>query len=210
MSLDNPKGTESSVSKNTKQRRTFLKRATAGAAIVSIPGRSAWATVNGSVVASGHGSGSTTVGCHQILSPGSWKNKWANNWGLVPTNRPFKLAFGGNAIKSVDANGKPTEYFADTLTLSNVLNINGQGYKGPGNVNFHMVGIYLNAANHGATLGDQTINYPVLDDAHGGSLSSFGIWLYSQTLTNAEGLGATLSQMVDDYHVNTGNLCPVI
>lgn len=58
MSLNNPNGIESSVSKNTKQRRIFLKRATAGAVIASIPGRSAWANMTGSIVASGHGSNS--------------------------------------------------------------------------------------------------------------------------------------------------------
>jgi hypothetical protein len=41
VSLGNPNGIESLVSKNTKQRRTFLKRASAGAAIASIPGCSA-------------------------------------------------------------------------------------------------------------------------------------------------------------------------
>jgi hypothetical protein len=47
MSPNNPNEIESSVSKNTKQRRIFLKRATAGAVIASIPGRSAWANMTG-------------------------------------------------------------------------------------------------------------------------------------------------------------------
>ncbi|WP_339722163.1 hypothetical protein [uncultured Paraglaciecola sp.] len=57
MSLDNPNGIESSVSKSTKLRRKFLKRASATAVVGAIPAKSVWATgVANSIVASGHGS----------------------------------------------------------------------------------------------------------------------------------------------------------
>ncbi len=59
MKIEHPKGTESSVSKNTKsnKRRTFLKRASATAVVGAIPAKSVWATgITNSIVASGHGS----------------------------------------------------------------------------------------------------------------------------------------------------------
>ncbi|MGS2721917.1 hypothetical protein [Paraglaciecola aestuariivivens] len=45
MNIDNPKGSEPSVSAQTKVRRTFLKRATAGAVLTSLPAHSVWGAV---------------------------------------------------------------------------------------------------------------------------------------------------------------------
>jgi hypothetical protein len=81
MSLGNPNGIESSVSKNSKQRRTFLKIASAGAAIASIPGHSAWAGIAGSIVASGHGSDWNGGNCIILRSHGCWKR--TINWAEV-------------------------------------------------------------------------------------------------------------------------------
>jgi hypothetical protein len=70
MSLDDPNGIESSVSKNTKLRRTFLKRASATAVVGAIPAKSVWATgITNSIVASGHGSDFADGRDIELLSP---------------------------------------------------------------------------------------------------------------------------------------------
>lgn len=70
MSLDNPNGIESSVSKNTKIRRTFLKRASAGVIVASIPAKSVWANgITNSIIASGHGSDFANGREIELLSP---------------------------------------------------------------------------------------------------------------------------------------------
>ncbi|MCF2947729.1 hypothetical protein L0668_06405 [Paraglaciecola aquimarina] len=84
MSLDNPKGIESSVSKNTTPRRTFLKRATATTMVASLPLSSSWATGGGNGCAvSGNLSGNLSRECepNQIIgkSPNYWKEP--NNGG---------------------------------------------------------------------------------------------------------------------------------
>ena len=85
MSLDNPKGIESSVS-NTQPRRKFLKKASAGALITSLPAHSVWGntcSVSGAMSGnlSGTGGGGGPV-CDQPelfegRSPGSWKQFFA-------------------------------------------------------------------------------------------------------------------------------------
>jgi hypothetical protein len=70
MSLENPNGIESSVSKNTKLRRTFLKRASATAVVGAIPAKSVWANgITNSIVASGHGSDFAHGVPIELLSP---------------------------------------------------------------------------------------------------------------------------------------------
>jgi hypothetical protein len=72
MKIEHPKGTESSVSKNTKSnmRRTFLKRASATAVVGAIPAKSVWATgITNSIVASGHGSDFADGRDIKLLSP---------------------------------------------------------------------------------------------------------------------------------------------
>ena len=70
MKIDNPKGTESSVSDKANVRRTFLKRASATAVVGAIPAKSVWATgVTNSIVASGHGSDFANGRDIELLSP---------------------------------------------------------------------------------------------------------------------------------------------
>jgi hypothetical protein len=208
MSLDNPKGIESSVSKNTKQRRTFLKRATAGAALVSIPGRSAWATVNGSVVASGNGSNTTVGACIQLLSHGKWKTH-LNEWGVVPTNETFSNAFGGLAFIKLTGKPDPTAsitYTDPTISLQQAMS---NTHPGPGNVNVQMAAMYITAANHGRQIGSEVIYYPVLQELYGAgataqskadALAAYGRFLYTQAISNPGELGKTLGELIDENH----------
>ncbi|WP_158971615.1 hypothetical protein [Paraglaciecola sp. L3A3] len=191
MSLDNPKGIESSVSNNTKQRRTFLKRASAGAVIASIPGRSAWATIAGSVVASGHGSNnipSTSVAPIALLSHGFWKQRLhpTRNNGRRGSHRADNVAFN-----SVFTASSITDTFYEVLTGSQ------------DNVHFQMVAMYLNAKYHG-TLG---INYPVVYNAYYSEatnaaypdLDAFAQQLWSLSLTNSN-FGSELDDLINNNH----------
>lgn len=194
----------------TKSRRVFLTRATAGAVIASIPGRSAWATVNGSVVASGQGSNPVQGACTQLLSHGYWKNH-TFDWGQVLITETFFGAFGGYAFSSNSAK------FSQDNTLINILNgkkPNGSrdnDWKGPGNVNIQMIALYLAAANHGKTLDNQVIYYPVLAD-YANKLKgagSYGSYLYSQAdnAANRTAFGQTLDMTINNNHApKTGSL----
>jgi hypothetical protein len=96
MKIEHPKGTESSVSKNTKsnKRRTFLKRASATAVVGAIPAKSVWATgITNSIVASGHGSDFADGRDIKLLSPCSILTLLsANTDASLDLN--FSLVFG--------------------------------------------------------------------------------------------------------------------
>jgi hypothetical protein len=208
VNLDNPESKGSSVANDTSVRRTFLKRASAGAVIASIPGRSAWATVNGSVVASGHGSGTSSGACTQLLSHGYWKMH-LGDWGSVPTSQTFVQAFGGPAIGNTSGQNIPASgYYNSSLTLSYIIAREGNGpsgFGGPENVNIQMIAMYLNAANHGQLLSNQLLYYPVLAN-YAGKLNpsdgpgSYGAYLYSQALSNPGALGLLLSSTISTNH----------
>lgn len=189
MSLENPKGIESSVSKNTVQRRTFLKRASAGAALASIPGRSAWATVNGSVVASGQGSDFSQDVEIKLLSHGIWKQRThpTLNNGNRGTHRADNVAF--NSVFTLST-------ISDTF--HEVLNGSQQ------NVHFQMVAMYLNAKYHG-TLGlvypiVKNALYPETSGAPFDSYSEYAAELWSMYLSNPN-LGSELDGLIVSNHV---------
>jgi hypothetical protein len=194
MSLDNPKGIESSVSKNTEQRRKFLKRTAAGAVIASIPGRSAWAGMAGSIVASGHGSDWNDGGCTELLSAGYWMNH-QGNWGIDP-NKLFSAVFLGDPIHKDGVN----TYLGKTMkeVIENPGG-GGNGLGGPSNVNFHMVAMYLNASNHGS----YNIYYPAATQH--GSLSAYASYLYNEASLDPSAVGVLLGETIDTYHVGTSN-----
>ena len=194
MNQDNSNGTEPTVSNNSKVRRTFLKRATAGAVIASIPGRSAWAGIAGSIVASGHGSDWSQNTCTEILSHGFWHKgeQWA-----VSTSTTFKSAFGGEPIDPSDnATGK---------TLLQVLNSSGNGptgLGGPANVNVHMAAMYLTAAHFAANPVPNSLGifYPAVQQH--GSLAAYGSYLYAEASAAPSTVGLLLSNTIENYHVD--------
>jgi hypothetical protein len=181
MSLDNPNGIESSVSKNTKQRRTFLIRATAGAAIASIPGRSAWAGIAGSIVASGHGSdfnqGTTTVlldACG-VLSDG--------------ISGTFKDYFGRDPIGGSDASVKGI--------------LEGTDDPNSDKVNAAILIMLYNASNHGFS----GINYPVLSQ-HNNRPLDFANYLYAQASADPSGVAGLLWSTIGTYGGSSSTCTP--
>jgi hypothetical protein len=199
VSLDNPNGIESAASKNSKQRRTFLKRASAGAVIASIPGRSAWANIRGSIIASGHGSDMNAGRATALRSQGYWKN---HGFGNVSSAQTFAGAFGfGNNAFKVKDNGSVGTFNSDNslINILNGLKPNGDrknSWKGPNDINVQMIAMYINAANHN---GSEGVFYPALD-MHG-SIEAFGLWLYNSAKDDAFGIGTFLKNTIEENHV---------
>lgn len=207
MNIDNPKGTEPSVSAQTKVRRTFLKRATAGAVIASIPAKSVWANgITSSIVASGHGSDWNGGNSIALLSHGIWKQRLdpdvtnGNNGTHSGDNVSFADVFHGNPIE--DGVGGT---FGSDNTLFNVLwgcdpdGTRNNEWKGPGTVNCQIVAMYLNAKYHG-TLG---LDYPVVNTTTGrpfASLDDYATKLYELAVSDPNTVGSQLSSLIDLYH----------
>lgn len=192
------KSVESSVSSvsahatgSGKSRRQFLTKATAGLVIASLPARSVWASGGGvaqSIVASGHGSDFADGDPIELLSPGYWMNHELQYHKLV-----FSNIFGGRAFTKSGSPSLPL-----SITFGQILMSSGKtNYKGAGNCNFHMVGMYLNAINHGSF----GINYPIIGFGQPfATASDFAKYLYNKALINPSGLGSELSSIIDNYH----------
>jgi hypothetical protein len=210
MSLDNPNGIESSVSKNTKLRRTFLKRASAGAVIVSIPGKSVWANgITGSIVASGHGSDWNDGKCTALLSPGFFKGNGHNDDWSGMHDDSFSLIFGGPPIRS---QGSTYDDFTLNTVIQNPggggdndadgLKSNGKGHQlgGLNNVNFMLVAMYLNAHFHGLF----DIEYPIASVSFNGDATAFAKHIYAEALLDTEGMANLMAAMITQFHVGGG------
>lgn len=188
------------VAASKQVRRTFLKRASAGAVIASIPGRTAWAGILNSIVASGHGSDFSDGECMQVLSPGYWVNH-TSDWGPVLLTTTFNDAFGGEPLFPKDT--------TPGRTLLEVLQRPGNSsgkLGGPNNVNFFLVSFYLMAANHGS----HGIHFPVLGVGQPfPDLDAYADYLYAEAVANPGAVGTTLSDITNNYHYLTGDICPL-
>jgi hypothetical protein len=162
MNIENPKGTESSVSKNTKSdvRRTFLKRASASAVIASLPLKATWAGGAGTGCSvSGNLSGNLSRDCSTAQidgrSPGGWHKyyKPGSNKYQADSSIPFdgteeckwSFVFGLGRdpflVSSFDTDAELWWFLPE---------IGDDGYSPTGsaeysNLNRHLVAAYLNA-----------------------------------------------------------------
>jgi hypothetical protein len=214
MKIEHPKGTESSVSKNTKSdvRRTFLKRATAGAVIASIPAKSVWANgITGSIIASGHGSDWNDGKCTGLLSPGFFKGNGHNDIWADMHDEDFSLIFGGAPIRS---HGTTYDDFTLNTVIQNPggdggngtdgLKSNGRGYQlgGLSNVNFMLVAMYLNSVFHG----QYGIEYPIASVSFSGDATAFAKHIYNQAVTDPAGMANLMAAMITQFHVGDEDL----
>ena len=132
MKIENSKGTAPFVSKNTKSevRRTFLKRVTAGVVIASIPGRSAWAGIAGSIVASGHGSdfnqGAQTVLLDACAVAARISGKFKD---FFPTENPIN-GTGNPDAKAILEGSDPDSDDVNAAILIMLFNANFHGNYG--------------------------------------------------------------------------------
>jgi hypothetical protein len=194
MSLDNPNGIESSVSKNSKQRRTFLKRATAGAVIASIPGRSAWAGIGGSIAASGHGSDFNQGASTNLLDASAFNTSTFRSI-------EFSTTFGGNPINR-NGNARAGGKKSGDLTFGHIFDAHFNtgdsnqlnNHRGVNRVNIGLIVLYLNAVNHNK---DSRIVYNVLSQHD--SVGAFADYLYAAALDDPHGVGTLLNNTVSSY-----------
>lgn len=193
--------TVDSANERARSRRNFLTKATAGLVIASIPARSVWASGGGiaqSIIASGHGSDFAEGNPLKLLSPGYWMNHHTHFHALkfvdVFGGRPFDTS--GISCLVVKLSNTPGDI--KELTFGDVLTAKGKmGYKGAGNCNFHMVGMYLNAINHGFF----NLNFPVIGPGQPfPDAPAFAAYLFAKASQNANALGSELSAMIDNYH----------
>ena len=107
MSLDNQNGIETSVSKNTKQRRAFLIKTSALSVVASLPLKSSWAASgNTGCSVSGNLSGNLSRDCSTASitgnSPSQWlsaspsDNELNNLWSSIFTADPFDSGNSGS------------------------------------------------------------------------------------------------------------------
>jgi hypothetical protein len=122
MNLENPKGSEPTVSAKTKVRRTFLKRASASVLISSLPAKSVWGACNTSGVSGGS---STTATCELPIvtngrSPGFW-GRFTSNFKGNFSDASFNDVFTSYAHESddviADAKCNLTQYLRDTTIV---------------------------------------------------------------------------------------------
>ncbi len=172
-------------------RRKFLTRTGAGLVIASIPARSVWASSGGltqSIVASGHGSDFANGHDIKLESPGYFKNTATSQNKLR-----FIDVFGGPPI---GVNAKDFN-----ATLGDVLDQPGKKkLGGPANINFNLVGIYLNAFFSGSSPFDR-IYYPIVGhDKPFATFQQFAFYLYDQAMASPESTSAALGNLITPYH----------
>lgn len=168
MSLDNPNGIESSVSNKTKQRRTFLKRASAGVLLTSLPAQSVWARGGLTCTTSGAMSGNMSgINRHKNCdkpslpkgrSPGSWKKFMNADADSIHNNvrGHLRSVFPnvGNSqlgcllleIQQVGIHNDmvvSTE-LVDTSFISNIYTALPSSGPGSGGVDFNLAAVWLN------------------------------------------------------------------
>lgn len=215
MSQHGPQNLNEVSTDKTKNRRKFIKKGGAGLLLASLPVASVWgqdSLIAGSIIASGNGSDFSGGKQIKLVSPGYWKNH-ANDWRAYSSTDSFASMFGGaplGVLKKAGSNLTISE--ASETSLIKILHNPGTGKNGlggPGNVNCFMICIVLCAANHGRFVSGQQINFPVIKGSisYGqvnrglfNTLSDFARYLYGKGLTNASGLGAELSDLVDKNH----------
>ncbi|MDP4528100.1 hypothetical protein Q3O59_03530 [Alkalimonas delamerensis] len=186
--------------KASQSRRKFLMRTGAGIVIASLPARSVWAGSGGiaqSIVASGHGSDFANGVPVKLQSPGYFMNSLTSQ-----NHRRFVDVFGGAPFNRT---GTPYSSLKSghNATLGDILNSAGNGngkLGGPGNINFHLVGIYLNA--YFSALGEPAMYYPIIGhDKPFADDIAFATYLYQQALDQGPSIyGGALGQLIDHNH----------
>lgn len=175
-------------------RRKFLTRAGVGLVVASLPAKSVWASSSGlagSIIASGHGSDFTSGNPIKLQSPGYFKNSMTSQNGLT-----FASIFGGPLI-DVKSN-------TSRVTLGEVLDQPGKKHLGgTNNINFNLVGMYLNAyfgSGRGTGIIEPNLKlyFPVVGpDKPFKSLSDFALYLYAQALANPRGVSTEIDMLIN-------------
>jgi len=187
--------------KTTQQsRRQFLTRTTAGVVIAALPAKSVWAAdgnILHSIVASGHGSDFARGKRIQLLSQGKIKTQLTQYYNY---SKSFNEIFGGEPF---DKNLFPATV-SGTYTFKQLLDKPGKTLAGPGNVNLHMIALFVAAD---ITDGDpegtgEDLYYPVVRDGGLSSPIEFAKHLYT-AVKEGRINGEKLRAIINCYHVGT-------
>lgn len=158
----------------TSSRRKFLRKASAGALIATIPAKSVWATgLTNSVVASGNGS-DMAGGNGLVLKS---HDDFYGSRSMIPSdilNQKFAAVFNVHPVTN-EGGQHPEE-----LTLGDILTKANNAYVHPGynDFNLMMVSTYLNAYTHDTSMG---VNFPVVG--------------YGKSFANIQDFGRALGTM---------------
>ena len=181
MNIDEQQKLKILVHDTNKVRRVFLKRASAGVLIASIPGRSAWAGINGSIVASGNASDFNQ----------GYETKLKNEHGFdyeQYEHLKFKVVFGE---KPYNGQGR---FNKKDLNFKSILKSSRKSKRGINDINVALVVMYLNAIKHNT----DGIYYPVLSN-YNNNADAFAKYLYSQTSDNPAQAGIDLCTIIALY-----------
>ncbi|WP_395344598.1 hypothetical protein PN836_007490 [Ningiella sp. W23] len=146
MEQDNSKdqiNAKATIAESKNGRRKFLRSATAGALIASIPAKSVWATggLTNSIVASGHGSDMAGNQSLHLQGPDYWAHALERHEKLMR----FKDIFGRGAYNvSREKRNK--------VTVGEILTRNEDGiyeFGGENEINVYLLSTYFNALHHG-------------------------------------------------------------
>jgi hypothetical protein len=188
---------------STDGRRKFLRKATAGALIATIPAKSVWATgLTSSVVASGHGS--DMAGGQTLVVKGP--NYWANRSNMIDQSvlsQTFAGLFGGPALKG---NG---DHLPSDLTIGEILlEKNGNDnyvYNGPSRYNRLMVSTYLSALYSDSAMFD--VHFPVI--GHGRAYPSHDIFAQKLYLMGSSTTASSFANELNTLRTNPTSLAGI-
>ena len=145
--MDKRENQEMSTNSQTdpkSSRRRFLRKASAGALIATIPAQSVWATgLTNSVVASGHGS-DVGGGQQLVLKHHDYYYDYRSSLNAI-LDKTFVSVFN---VYPVTENGSA---HTDPLTIGDIFTKDDSGkYAHPGinDFNLMMISTYINAAHH--------------------------------------------------------------
>jgi len=185
--------------KHTKTRRSFLKKATIGATIASIPAHSVWAgrLISGNM--SGNVSGWSECEDLAIFSHGRYRtsNKHHTEVSsyLILT---WKSVFGLTRAPFNDKETSPDE----NNNLQHFIDLNG--------VNAQLATMYINAARStdGGPNGDGVVYWPVVTNGTFSSAEAYAEYLWDQAdQYGASQINNELGDIITQHHVGKQLAC---
>lgn len=194
----------SNSNEKAQGRRRFVKKATVGAALVSLPVRSVWANgITNSIVASGHGSDWANGASINLKGPRYWLNNLASEQLTVD----FSAIFGGNPVdRNGNVQGASRTFLEILLPLNSLSQQAGIGFGdlsagqqdalGQKKYNAKLIAMYFNAMFGSDETNIHNIVYPVANGRPFQSSGAFATHLYSITVSDPKSSGEQLGELI--------------
>lgn len=195
------KGSENSIESNVQSRRTFVKKALTGSALISLPAKGVWAgghvNLNSSAAASGTGSDAGSVQTYTLMGPDYWRNnsRCSSYYG----NKKFKDVFGQEAYwgKTSHTGKQYRDGSVRTINkyISDILAPTKDNFTGCNDYNRLVVALFMNAA----LSGDGECYYPVLESSQFYDEYDFARYLIDLTYSDPYGSATYLRNYIAEY-----------